>query len=131
MVSGSRSLETTTTSKSSSQFNLRNELQDYTMHLNYLRILPSTFDELVSFVGPFFVRKGNISFFFFPTSVIKARQFCHCFEKLFFVDKFSCHYFCPTSETTPSILKQSVASKMDFSSLAHHDASMKKRDAYA
>ena len=36
MVLGSRSLETTTTSRSSSQFNLRNELQDYTMRFTYL-----------------------------------------------------------------------------------------------
>ena len=61
---GSRRLETTTMSKSSSQFNLRNELQDYTMRFNYLRILPSTFDELVILVGPLVVRKGSISFCF-------------------------------------------------------------------
>jgi len=33
---------------------------------------------------------------------------------LFFVDEFSFHYFCPTSETLPVALKQSVASKMEF-----------------
>ena len=77
MVLGSRSLETTKTAKSSLQFNLRNELQDYTIRFNYLRILPSTFDELVSLVRPFVVRKGSIAFFAFPTSVIKARQFYH------------------------------------------------------
>ena len=70
-------METTKTSKSSLQFNRRNELQDYTMRFNYLRILPSTFAELVSLVGPFVVRIGSISLFFFPTSVKKARQFSH------------------------------------------------------
>jgi len=73
----SRSLETTKTAKSSLQFKLRNELQDYTMCFNYLRILPSTFDEWVRLVRPFVVSKGSISFLFFPTSVIKARQFFH------------------------------------------------------
>ena len=77
MVVGSRSLETTKTAKSSLQLNLRNELQDYTIRFKYLRILPSTFDELVSLVRQFVVRKGSISFFAFPTSVIKARQFYH------------------------------------------------------
>ena len=77
MVLGSSSLETTTASRSSSQFNLGNELQDCTMRFNYLRILPSTFDALVSLVRPILVRKGSISFFVFPTSVIKTRQFSH------------------------------------------------------
>ena len=77
MILGSKSLETTKTAKLLLQFNLRNELQDFTMRFNYLQILPSTFDELVSLVGPFVVRKGSISSFFFPTSVIKARQFSH------------------------------------------------------
>ena len=77
MVLGSRSLETSKTAKSSLQFNLRNELQDYTIRFNYFRILPSTFDELVRLVRPFVVRKGSISFFAFPTIVIKARQFSH------------------------------------------------------
>ena len=53
-------------------------------------------------------------FFLFPTSVIRARQFSHLFHKLFFVDEFSCHYFCPTPETLSIVLKQSVASKMVF-----------------
>ena len=115
MILGSRSLETTKTAKSSWQFILRNELQDYTMCFNYIRILPSTFDELVSLVRPFVIRNRNISFFFFLTSVIKARQFSHWFDKLFFVDEFSfCHYICPTSEALSIVLKQSVASKMDF-----------------
>ena len=65
MVSDSKSVETTKAAKSSSQFNLRNELQDYTMRFNYLRILPATFDELVILAGPFFVRKGSISFLSF------------------------------------------------------------------
>ena len=77
MVLGSRSLETTKTAKSSLKFNLRNELQDYTTRFNYLRILPSKFDELVSLVRLFVVRKGSISCFAFPTSVTKARQFYH------------------------------------------------------
>ena len=76
-ILGSRSLETTKTAKSSLQFNLRNELQGYTMRFNCLRILPSTFDELVGLVRPFVVRKGSISFSFFPTSVIMAKQFSH------------------------------------------------------
>ena len=76
-ILGSRSLERTKTAKSSLQFKLRNELQDYTMHFNYLRILPSTFDEWVRLVRPFIVSKGSISFLFFPNSVIKARQFFH------------------------------------------------------
>ena len=76
-ILGSRCLEATKTAKSSLQFNLRNELQDYMMRFNYLRILPSTFDELVSLVRPFVVRKGSISFLFFPTSGIKAKQFSH------------------------------------------------------
>ena len=84
------------------------------MRFNCFQLLPSTFDELVSLVRPFVVRKGSISFFVFPTSVIKERQFSHWFDKLFFVDEFSCRYFCPTSETLPFILKQSVAPKMDF-----------------
>jgi len=110
----SRSLETTKTAKSSLQFKLRNELQDYTMCFNYLRILPSTFDEWVRLVRPFVVSKGCISFLFFPTSVIKAREFFHWFDKLVFVDEFSCHYICPTSEALSIVRKQRVASKMDF-----------------
>ena len=73
---------------------------------SYLRILPSAFDELVSLVRPFVVRKGSISFFFSSSSVIKARKF--------FDDEFSCHYICSASETLSIVLKQSVASKMDF-----------------
>ena len=76
-ILGSRSLETTTTSRSSSQVNLKNELQDYTMRFNYLRILPSTFHEVVCLVRPFVIRKGSISFFLLPTSVINARQFSY------------------------------------------------------
>jgi len=60
------------------------------------------------------LEKGAFHFLFFPTRVIKARQFSHWFDKLFFVDEFRCHYICPTSETLPIVLKQSIASKMDF-----------------
>ena len=114
MVLGSRSLEIMTTSRSSSQFDLRNELQDYTIRFNYHRILLSKFDELVMLVRPFVVRKGIISFFVFPTSVIKARQLSQRFDKLFFFDEFNYHYICPTSETLSIVMKQSVASKMDL-----------------
>ena len=65
MVLGSRSLVRTKTSKLSSHFNLRNELHDYTVRFNYFRILPSTFDELVSLVGIFLVRKGAFHLFSF------------------------------------------------------------------
>ena len=127
----SRSLETTKTAKSSLQFKLRNELQDYTMCFNYLRILPSTFDEWVRLVRPFVVSKGSISFLFFPTSVIKARQF--------FTDSISCSLLTNLAVIIsallrkPCLLSGSSASRQRwiFSSLTHHDASMKKRHAYA
>ena len=59
-------METTKTAKSSLQFNFKKRnCKIITIHFNYLRILPSTFDELVSLAGLFVVRKGSISFLSF------------------------------------------------------------------
>ena len=111
-ILGSRSLETTKTAKSSLQFKLRNELQDYTMRFNYLRILPSTFDEWIRLVRPFVVSKVSISFLFFPTSSLLTNL----------------PVIISVLLRKPCLLSGSSASRQRwiFSSLTHHDASMKK-----